>query len=293
MKYVQLVSPGQRLDVLIRQGLTRLQHNFKAPFQSVINESLFYVKDRRADNPALFVKRKAIVSVLIPDSCFAKKPFRIKAEHIAYEDAEIVIIDKPMGISTQGTQVFGEDHLYGALIAHYTSKHPNRLAYVGLHHRLDRDTSGLVIFTKKPSMNKSIADQFKDHEISKKYIAVVEGTLKKEEWVVSAPIARLKTKAKEFKFGVDAKKGDAAETHFKLVKSLKDNRHVIECQPITGRTHQIRIHLAHSGLPILGDSMYGIKTGERMMLHAHKLTLKHPKTKKALEIKSSQSLQTK
>jgi RluA family pseudouridine synthase len=269
-----------------------MQNNFKAPFKSVLNEAMYFVKDRRADNPELFVKRKAIVSVLIPDSCFAKKPFRLKPEHIAYEDSDIVIADKPIGLSTQGTQVFGEDHLYGALIAHYTEKHPSRLAYVGLHHRLDRDTSGLVIFTKKPSMNKPIAEQFRDHEITKKYLALVEGPKPEKSWTVDAPIARIHSAGpkKQFKFGVDKKKGDPAETRFSYVKSLSDTQHLIECQPITGRTHQIRIHLAHSGLPIVGDPVYGVKTGGRMMLHAFQLSLTHPKTKKPLEVKSAQKL---
>lgn len=290
MKYIQIVSPGQKLEILVRQGLTRLQNSFKSPFATVMNESLFYVKDRRADNADLFVKRKAIVSVLVPDTCFSKKPFQIKPEHIAFEDSDIVIADKPIGLSTQGTQVFGEDHLYGALIAHYTERHPNRLAYVGMHHRLDRETSGLVIFTKKPSMNKPIAEQFQEHKITKRYLAVVQGAAPKKAWTVKAPIGRIHSKVKEFRFGIDLKKGEAAETRFTPVKSISDELHLVECQPITGKTHQIRIHLAHSGLPIVGDSVYGVKNGGRMMLHAYQLSLTHPKTNKPLEVKSSQHL---
>ena len=89
---------------------------------------------------------------------------------------------------------------------------------------------------------------------------------------------------------MDAKKGDPAETRFSLIKSLSDDHHLIECQPITGRTHQIRIHLASCGLPILGDGLYGVQTGGRMMLHAYQLEFKHPKTQKMLEVKSSQNL---
>jgi len=292
MKYLQLVSPGQKLEVLIRQGLTRMQNQFKAPFVSVLRESFYYVKERRADNPELFVKRKAVVSVLIPDSCMAQKPFRIREDYVAYEDGDIVIADKPVGIPTQATQVFGEDHLYGALIAHYTEKHPNRLAYVGMHHRIDRETSGLVLFTKKPSMNKSIAEQFRDHKITKKYLAVVTGEPPGEFWAVTAPIARLKTAGREFRFGVNHKQGEPAETKFAIVGELGKKKFLVECQPVTGRTHQIRVHLAHCGTPIVGDPLYGDVKAPRMMLHAYQLSLLHPKTGKPLEIKSMHQLPT-
>jgi len=291
MKHVQLVSSGQKLGSLVEEAVRRLHTNLRVSPKEALSQAYIYIKEKKVVNLGMFVKRKAVVTLLIPPSCFARPVFVLRDGDIAYEDSDIVVIDKPAGLPTQPTQVFSDDNLYGALIAHYTKIHPHRLAYVGLHHRLDRDTSGLVLFTKKSSMNKSISEQFKDHAITKTYLAMVNGAApEKEKWKVVAPIARIYSNKKEFRFGIDAKKGDFAETRFSVLKSIKDDVHLVQCQPITGRTHQIRIHLAHSKLPIVGDRLYGTKSEGRMMLHASQLQLTHPKTGKPLEVKSSKSL---
>lgn len=293
MKYLRLTSSGQKLGTLVKEGLLRVQNRMSQSAEKTFAEARVYVNERRTDRFLMTVKEKAMVTVLMPVQCFKQRVFLLKSEDIAFEDENIVVVDKPVGLPTQGTLVLGEDHLYGTLIAHYTAKHPQRLAYVGMHHRLDRDTSGLVLFTRKPSMNKSIADQFKDHTIQKKYLAVVQGDKpEREQWVVQAAIGRDRTASKgEFRFKVDPRKGDPAETRFTYVKALDSGRHLIECSPITGRTHQIRVHLHHSGLPIVGDRVYGVPGAERMMLHAHSLSFSHPKTEKKMTVTSKRHFQ--
>jgi RluA family pseudouridine synthase len=295
MKYLQFVSPGTTLREVVYQQFSPMSHLLRGTKDQAIKESFFYVREKRANRLNDYVKGRTQVTVLTPQSAFKKGGFVLSKADIAYEDADIVVIDKPEGISTQPTRTRFEDHLYGAVIAYYTSIHPSKLAYVGLHHRLDRDTSGLILMTRKPSMNKSIADQFKDRQIKKTYTAVVTGKKPpKPFWKVTAPIGRLTNTKGIFKFGVDEKKGDAAETHFNYVSSYDENTHVIECFPITGRTHQIRIHLAHSKLPILGDAVYGEKVPSekpaRMYLHAAKLEFAHPKTGEPTIITSKKKL---
>lgn len=144
--------------------------------------------------------------------------------------------------------------------------------------------------TKKSSANKSISDQFKDRKIIKKYLAIVQGDKPAQtKWKVEAPIRRLHG-AKDFRFGIDHKKGDEAVTLFNYIKEIDKNHQLIECQPITGRTHQIRIHLASCQMPIVGDRLYGVKSDRRLQLYAHRLQFEHPKTGEKLDLTSKRSL---
>lgn len=291
MKYLQLISTGRPLGSLLNLGLGSLQNIFRKPLADVLDESFVYVRENRTRNAKAFIKKKAAVTVLVPTSLISKNVFTLKKDDIVFEDGDIVVIDKPSGISTQPTQTPGQDHLFGAVIAYYTEKNPGKLAYIGLHHRLDRDTSGLLLFAKKSSMNKAISDQFQNHKIKKKYQAIVSGEKPaKEKWTVDAPIARLHHLKNKFMFGIDKKKGDRALTHFRYIKSLQDDRHVIECEPVTGRTHQLRIHLAYSKLPIIGDAVYGKASDERMLLHASTLEFAHPRTGTTMVVKSNRNL---
>jgi 23S rRNA pseudouridine1911/1915/1917 synthase len=288
MKLYQIVSSGLKLETLLVNSLNQFRHVLRAPSEKVIAESHVYLREKKIVRHQIFVKKGAIVSVLVPDALFTKLPFQLSEDQIVYEDGDIIVVDKPSGLSTQSTQTPGEDHLYGAVIAYLTAKNPSKLAYVGLHHRLDRDTSGLVLMTKKSSANKSISDQFKERQIQKRYLAVVEGAVPEpKRWKTEAAIGRIYG-SKEFRFGIDNKKGDPATTLFEYQKSLDATHHVIECQPITGRTHQIRIHLASHKLPIVGDRLYGVKSDKRMQLFAYRLQFKHPITQKKMDLSSSQ-----
>lgn len=258
----------------------------------MLSQTKVYLKDIYVQNLSFRSKGRSQTTLLIPTTLVVPEVFVLKPEHIVFEDQDIVVFDKPAGLSTQPTLKSFEDHLYGAAIAHYTLLKPQKLAYVGLHHRLDRDTAGLVLMTKKSSANKSIADQFKDRTIRKKYLAITEGPKPEREiWSVDGPIARINAPRGQFKFGIDLKKGDKALTHFKFLKSFNPERHLIECSPVTGRTHQIRIHLSHSKLPILGDHVYGKKAAVRLQLLAYQLQFTHPRMGQSMTVSSKQDLQ--
>ncbi|MCC6138836.1 MAG: RluA family pseudouridine synthase [Bdellovibrionaceae bacterium] len=287
-KLLQTKSQG----LMLRQDLqSTLRQLGISATDEMFAKTQCFVKDKKIKESQFRVKSGALVTFLVPPEIYTKPFFVINSQMIVFEDDAIVVVDKPSGVSTQGTQKFGEDHLYGALISYYTKPHANKLGYVGLHHRLDRDTSGLVLFTKKSSANKSIAEQFQNHNIKKKYHAVVVGPKpEKEQWTCEEPIQRDFTNSKLFRFRVHPK-GDTAKTTFRWIKELSPNNHLIECVPYTGRTHQIRIHLKYANLPILGDRTYGRDPHARMMLHASELKLDHPLvSKKELIIQSKQSL---
>lgn len=286
-KLLQIKSLGNTLGGDLEQALKDAA--IAAPRDLLQNVECF-VKDKKVKDLKFKPFQNALVTFLLPAEVYRKPYFSIAKDLIVYEDDAIVVVDKPPGVSTQGTQRFGEDHLYGALIAHYTKSHVNKLAYVGLHHRLDRDTSGLVLFTKKPSANKSIAEQFQSHSIQKKYMAVAVGPKPMPtEWTCADPIKRDFASKTIFRFRVD-QKGDSAKTQFTWLEQLAENRQLIECTPFTGRTHQIRIHLQAAKLPILGDRTYGGASNSRMMLHADRLQFAHPLTKKPITVQSSKSL---
>ncbi len=227
-----------------------------------------YCRDRRIDdwNKKLLPRTKVVIAARFAPAIDLL---------VAYEDKKIVISDKPIGLPTQKTLKAYEDNLYDRVRLHFLQQKsfPTGLPYVGLHHRLDRDTSGLVLMTKQRQVNKEVSDLFKNRNIKKQYQAYVEwgdGRLPKR-WVMKDPIQRINTKKKKFFFAVDPA-GRPAHSEFEVIKQESGKYYHLSCFPKTGRTHQLRVHLAHAGHPILGDVVYGKKTtAPRMMLQAHRL----------------------
>jgi RluA family pseudouridine synthase len=211
------------------------------------------------------------------------KEWRIDADQILFEDEWIVGINKPAGLPTQPTLDEARANLY-ALLRKFFRARDGADAYVGLHHRLDRDTSGAMVFTKKKEANAGIGRAFAEHLARKTYLAIV-ATPKplRERWTVDNYLAREKGKAG--KMTSVRSGGDRAITDFRTRGSVEGFA-LVEARPRTGRMHQIRVHLAAGGAPILGDRAYGGLTkieGNpsvfRVMLHAAALTFPHPITK--------------
>lgn len=193
---------------------------------------------------------------------------------VIYEDEWIVVINKPAGMPSQGTYDPKRTNLFSELQKKYRE--------IYLHHRLDKDTSGVIMLSKKKEVNKQITDIFKEHHIQKTYHCLVkknkniEGT----NWTIENHLAPVRSSNKQLMRMVEVKKGGwYAKTDFALIQNFKDIAY-ISASPKTGRTHQIRIHTALNKLPILGDNLYGGKSTlvPRLMLHAAELKLAHPKT---------------
>ena len=176
---------------------------------------------------------------------------------VIYEDGNVIVMDKPAGLLSMAKGEYCPENTleaYGLLV-----------------HRLDRDTSGVVILAKSPEVQSFLKRQFQDRKTHKTYYAVVEGRPKLDEAVLNLPLARDLKRPTTFR--VDAN-GKEAETYYKVIKS-NDKYSLVELKPKTGRTHQLRVHMKYLGHPILGDIVYG-KKDKRLYLHANKLEITLP-----------------
>ena len=200
---------------------------------------------------------------------------------IVYEDQDVILINKPKGMVVHPAAKHYSGTLVNGLMAHCKDDLSgiNGVLRPGIVHRIDKDTTGILIVCKNDMAHQSIAKQLYDHSITRKYHAIVYGNIKEEEGTVNAPIGRSLKDRKKMGIVMD---GKHAVTHYKVLKRLKKGFTYIECQLETGRTHQIRVHMAWLQHPVAGDPLYGRKTREIPLdgqyLHARSLGVHHPAT---------------
>ncbi|MES3038229.1 MAG: RluA family pseudouridine synthase [Bdellovibrionota bacterium] len=209
---------------------------------------------------------------------------------ILFEDNDLLVVSKPAGLPTQSTVDKRRANLYDLL------RDSRRWPYLGLHHRLDVPTSGVLLLVKNRDYNKAIAEGFRDRTIHKTYYCLCRGLIPWDEIVVENHLKQTKLKNGKTKMTVVNSGGDWAKTEFKVLgRSTLETESsalplctLVEAKPLTGRMHQIRIHLSSAGFPILGDALYGsvIKDIKRLMLHAAVLKFIHPRTNKEMTITS-------
>lgn len=302
-----------RLDILLREKLgAELNLEISnSKLRRLIMAGCVRVngKEVRVPSYTVFEKSQVDVSVDKEKLLYEKEAddikFEVTPESVLYEDDYLIFIDKPSRFPTEKTIVDSRDNLHDAVVRYLWSKNPSlrNPPYVGIMHRLDKDTSGVILFTKKREVNKAIFDMFDSSKldvsggtrpISKTYIAVVKNSTKiKDRFTVKNYLGRINSKSAGAKWGEvpESRGGVIAVTEFS-VRSREGDRCVLECHPVTGRTHQIRVHLAEMGCPILGDKIYGdVRDGaERLMLHAESLELCHPVSGKKMMVKSKVSV---
>jgi 23S rRNA pseudouridine1911/1915/1917 synthase len=213
----------------------------------------------------------------------------ILAEDIAldvvYEDDDIAVINKQAGIVVHPAPGNVEHTLVNALMHRFRTLSDVNPGRPGIVHRLDKETSGLLIIAKNNHAHLSLSAQFAEHSIERTYYAIVRGKVEFDHQVIEVPIGRHKIRRKEMavSFSENAK---GAKTRYKTLKRT-DTYSLLELHPFTGRTHQLRVHCAYIGHPILGDTKYGYKTDfSRLALHAKTLGIIHPRTGKYLEFTS-------
>ena len=204
---------------------------------------------------------------------------------IIYEDADILVINKPVGMVVHPAAGNYSGTLVNALLYHCEKlsdlNHPLR---PGIVHRLHKDTSGVMVVAKNNASHIALARQFEEHSIRRKYVALVDGLVEFDEGMVDMPLGR-HARDRE-KMAVTFTKSREAQTEYKVVKRLGDKT-LLEIFPRTGRTHQIRVHLAYLGHPVLGDKKYGMATSfTRLALHAQTLGLVHPTQGRHMEFNS-------
>ena len=199
---------------------------------------------------------------------------------ILYEDEGLLILNKPPFMPIHPSMDHYEDSLSNGVKYYFNSIALKRK--IRPVNRLDKNTSGIVIFAKNEYIQECLIKQMKSNIFEKEYIALVQGVLNKKEQIINAPIARKENSIIERCVSVD---GDTAITEVKLINTF-NGYSLVKCNLKTGRTHQIRVHLSHIGHPILGDDLYGTKSDliNRQALHAYRIKFIHPITKKEIEI---------
>ena len=219
-----------------------------------------------------------------------KEP-EIEAENIPldilYEDDDLLMVNKPKRMVVHPSAGHTTGTLVNAVMYHCKEDLSgiNGVMRPGIVHRIDKDTTGVLVICKNDKAHNFVAEQLKEHSITRKYRAIVNGVIKEDEGTVNAPIGRHPTERK--KMAINEKNGKHAVTHYRVLERFANHTY-IECQLETGRTHQIRVHMASLHHPLLGDTVYGSQKNpyhlEGQTLHAMVLGLIHPSTGSYLEV---------
>ena len=241
---------------------------------------------RKNDRPA----PGQVLEVLLPDpQPIAVLPQNIPLD-VIYEDGDVIVVNKPVGLVVHPAPGHPDGTLVNALLYHCKNSLSgiNGELRPGIVHRIDRDTSGLIIAAKNDRAHLALAAQLQDHSLARTYEAVALGGLPEERGTVNAPIGRHPVDRK--KMAVDRRNGREAVTHWSVLARYPGYTHV-ECRLETGRTHQIRVHLASIGHPLLGDTVYGAKKPvpglAGQCLHARRLRFVHPASGETVELECS------
>jgi RluA family pseudouridine synthase len=229
-----------------------------------------------------------------------KEPKSFQKEWILYRDEDFLVMNKPSGLPTHPTVDAQRANLYG-LALDFLKRERGPDAYLGIHHRLDRDTSGCILFTLNQKVNPAVARLFEEREIQKIYLARTHFSLlggknqKGMSWTVKNYLGKVGKKTKKALHGAVRSGGGFAHSEFEVQEKLKGSL-LVRAKIHTGRTHQIRVHLSEDEMPILGDELYGRRCCEasslknrcasRLMLHAAELSFPHPVTGKRILIQS-------
>ncbi len=208
--------------------------------------------------------------------------------NILYEDSDLLVIDKPAGLTVHPAPGHPAHTLVNAILSHLADlSDASDSPRPGIVHRLDKDTSGLMLVAKNSLAQANLSDQFKNRSVAKAYLALVKGHLTPEHGIIEAPIGRDSRNRKRMAVTVKDS-GREARTRYQVVRYLDDYT-LLEAIPETGRTHQIRVHLAAIGYPVVGDTTYGVKSPHlsRQFLHASRLGFHLPSSGEYVEFKSS------
>ena len=288
MEYLFTVSDdskGKRIDKFLSENIEDLS---RSQLATLIEEKSVFVNNNPVSKSyKLNINDYIMVSVPEPVELEAL-PEDIPLD-IIFEDEDIIVINKPKGMVVHPAAGNYTGTLVNALLFHCKGNLSgiNGVLRPGIVHRIDKNTSGLLVIAKTDLAHKSLSEQIKEHSMTREYRAIIYGHLKDIEGMVDAPIGRSSIDRK--KMCVTDKNSKHAVTHYAVLEEFKDYSYV-SCKLETGRTHQIRVHMAYIGHPLAGDDVYGPKkvitelSGQ--CLHAIKLGFLHPKTQEYMEFNS-------
>ena len=270
------LEKGERIDVFLAKSM---KETSRSNVQRLVAEGHATVNDKVVKTNYKLKEHDRIV-VSIPEP----QPLELMAENIpltvVYEDEDIIVINKARGMVVHPATGNYSGTLVNALLEHCNDLSGiNGVARPGIVHRLDKDTSGVMIAAKTDRAHIHLAEQIKEHTASRRYLTIVHGNIKEEQGVIKGPIGRHPSDRK--KMAVTFVNSKEAITNFRIVERFGAYT-LVECKLLTGRTHQIRVHMAYIGHPVVGDPKYGPERNhfsiEGQALHSAELTIKHPVT---------------
>jgi len=235
----------------------------------LIDFGAVYVRGRMERNPSITLSGEEEISISFP-AYGTRKFYEIDQDRILFRDPHILIYDKEAGIPCQHVPYDAYNNVFSALQRHIAREQKSK-PYAAILHRLDRETSGVLLFGLEKDVNAFLGWAFKEGRLKKEYLAWIERSPQKDSWTSDSEIGKVKGKY----VAVNRGEGKKAQTFFRVLRREKE-RALVLAIPATGRTHQIRIHLAQAGHPVLGDRAYGARPDDRLYLHAWRLKLKHP-----------------
>ena len=276
---------GERIDKVICSAVDGMS---RSAVQKIIDEGNVSVGDT-VISKNYKARKNDVIKVIIPQA----KELEVTAENIPldirYEDSDLLVVNKPKGMVVHPAAGNYDGTLVNALMYHCKGSLSgiNGVIRPGIVHRIDKDTSGLLIVAKNDFAHINLAEQIKAHSFTREYQSVVYGKIKNESGVVDAPIGRHPVDRK--KMAVTPKNSKNAVTHYKVINEYDGFTH-LGLRLETGRTHQIRVHMAYIGHPVAGDPVYGPKKVIEYLsgqcLHAGLIGFRHPRTNEYIEIKS-------
>ncbi len=281
---------GQRLDKFVVGKCPKFSRSY---IQKLIKKENVLVNGQPEKSGHSILCGDCIEIKIISSKNKKIKPVSLKL-NIIYENKDILVLYKPAGIVVYPPSLYySKDTIAGALIIY--NNNFRKVERYGIVHRLDKDTSGIIVVAKNNKAKEYLISQFKERKVIKKYIALIEGCLKPKQGIVESPIGRSGRDKTKMHIALE-NEGKYAKTEYKVLNYYK-NLTLLEVIPFTGRTHQIRVHFASIGYPIVGDTSYGPRRKKisinRQFLHAKYLKFRLPNTKKWVdfECKLPQDLQ--
>ena len=273
-------QPKIRLDKAVAQFMPDLS---RSKIQKLIKDELILVNGQPATNRYKTNAGDKIDVTIPAPTKIDLKPEDIPLD-IIYEDDDVIVVNKPQGMVVHPAPGHEDGTLVNGLLNHSPLATINGELRPGIVHRIDKDTSGLLMVAKNDQAMESLSSQLKAKKNERKYWAIVHGNFKEESGTINAPIGRSKKDRKKMAIEPD---GRPAVTHFKVLERFNDYT-LVECQLETGRTHQIRVHMKYIGHPVAGDPLYGPKhtlKGHGQFLHARTLGFTHPRTNEEMRFK--------
>jgi 23S rRNA pseudouridine1911/1915/1917 synthase len=286
---------GWRLDRALAAAVPTMS---RERLKALIRGGAVQVGERPVRDPALKVRGDESLLLAVPEPEPAHNEPQDIPLRIMFEDEHLLVVDKPAGLVVHPAAGNRDGTLVNALLHHCGGSLSGigGVARPGIVHRIDKDTSGLLVVAKTDVAHEGLAKQFAAHSIERRYLAIVSGVPKAAEGTVDAPLARSSANRKKIAI-VEPGRGKRAVTHWRRVQVLSDAA-LVECRLETGRTHQVRVHMASLGHPLVGDPVYG-RSGktlgkllkelqfQRQALHATELGFIHPVTKHRLSFASA------